>query len=259
MRADNQTIEVERRDRVGLIRLNRPSARNAINQDMTMEVVAAAEAFDADPAIGAIVITGSSGVFAAGADVKQMALWFDADISADNWLLHWNRLTQLRKPIIAAVAGPALGGGCELAMMCDFIIAADTALFGQPEIRLGLIPGMGGTQRLKRLVGRGKAMELCLTGRTMDASEAERAGLVARVVPAADLMEDVMATAQHIANMPQPIVALLKDLVNRHDHVDLPQALDAERMAFESLFDRPDSREGVMAFLQKRSPDFGKK
>ena len=242
---------------MGLIRLNRPAARNAINREMTLELVAAAETFDADPAVGVIVITGSSEVFAAGADVKQMALWFDgSDIAADNWLRHWSRLTQLHKPIIAAVAGAALGGGCELAMMCDIIIAADTARFGQPEIRLGLIPGMGGTQRLMRLIGRAKAMELCLTGRMIDANEAERIGLVARVAPAATLMGDVMATAQAIAGMPQSVVTLLKGLIGQHEHVGLSQGLDAERVAFESLFSRQDSREGVMAFLQKRAPDF---
>lgn len=256
MSTDEPSIIVETVDRVGLIRLNRPEARNAINRDMTDQVIAAAFAFDADPAIGAIIVTGSATVFAAGADVKQMALWFDADIAADNWLLPWTRLPELSKPIIAVVSGLALGGGCELAMMCDFIIASDTARFGQPEIHLGLIPGMGGTQRLTRLVGRSKAMELCLTGRMIDAVEAERIGLVTRVVPVASLMDEAISTAQQIAGMPQTVVSRLKSLINRDDQTHLLEDLTAERLAFESLFDCQDAREGVRAFLEKRPPNF---
>ncbi len=251
-----QTIVVETRGRVGLIRLNRPQALNALNATLKDELLAAAEAFDADPGIGCIVLTGSDKAFAAGADIKEMAGKayidvFDADYAAD-----YERLTRVRKPIIAAVSGFALGGGCEVAMMCDLIIAADTAKFGQPEIKLGVIPGMGGTQRLTRAVGKAKAMDLILTGRMMDAAEAERAGLVARVVPAASLMEEAMKVAETIAAMSLPSVLSAKEAVNRAFESPLAEGLRFERRVFHALFATEDQKEGMAAFVEKRPPKF---
>ncbi len=251
-----QTIVVETRGRVGLIRLNRPQALNALNATLKDELLAAAEGFDADPGIGCIVLTGSDKAFAAGADIKEMAGKayidvFDADYAAD-----YERLTRVRKPIVAAVAGFALGGGCEVAMMCDLIIAADTARFGQPEIKLGVIPGMGGTQRLTRAVGKAKAMDLILTGRMMDAAEAERAGLVARVVPAASLMEEAMKVAETIAAMSLPSVLSAKEAVNRAFESPLAEGLRFERRVFHALFATEDQKEGMAAFVEKRAPKF---
>ncbi len=251
-----QTIVVETRGRVGLIRLNRPQALNALNATLKDELLAAAEGFDADPGIGCIVLTGSDKAFAAGADIKEMAGKayidvFDADYAAD-----YERLGRVRKPIVAAVAGFALGGGCEVAMMCDLIIAADTARFGQPEIKLGVIPGMGGTQRLTRAVGKAKAMDLILTGRMMDAAEAERAGLVARVVPAASLMEEAMKVAETIAAMSLPSVLSAKEAVNRAFESPLAEGLRFERRVFHALFATEDQKEGMAAFVEKRPPKF---
>jgi enoyl-CoA hydratase len=251
-----QTIIVETRGRVGIVRLNRPQALNALNSMLKDELLAAAESFDADAAIGCILIAGSDKAFAAGADIKEMAdkSYFDlfsADFTAD-----YERLTRVRKPIIAAVAGLALGGGCELAMMCDIIIAADSAKFGQPEIKLGVIPGMGGTQRLTRAVGKAKAMDLILTGRMMDAVEAERCGLVARVVPAASLMEEALKAAETIAAMSLPAVQTAKEAVNRSLEIPLAEGLRFERRVFHALFATADQKEGMAAFVEKRPAKF---
>jgi len=250
------TILVETRGRVGLITLNRPDALNALNIALMTEVVEAATGFDADPEIGAIVITGSERAFAAGADIKEMASASQMDMYLGDRFAGWDRFRAIRTPIIAAVAGHALGGGCELAMMCDFILAADTARFGQPEIKLGVIPGIGGTQRLTRAVGKAKAMELILTGRTMDAAEAERSGLVARVVPAADLLDDALATAATIASMSLPIAMLAKESVQAAFETSLDAGLKFERRAFQSTFATDDQKEGMAAFIEKRSPKF---
>ncbi|MFD2248667.1 enoyl-CoA hydratase [Pseudochelatococcus lubricantis] len=244
------------RGRVGLITLNRPKALNAINRQLTEEVLAAAQAFDADPSIGAIVITGSEKAFAAGADIKEMQPQGYIDMYLADWFGAWERLPAVRKPVIAAVAGFALGGGCELAMMADFIIAADTAKFGQPEIKLGVIPGMGGSQRLTRLIGRAKAMELVLTGRFIDAQEAERAGLVARVVPAAELLDDALKTAKTIAFHSLPVTLIAKEAVNRASETTLEEGLRFERRVFHSLFALEDQKEGMTAFIEKRAPAF---
>lgn len=251
-----ETILVETRGRVGLITLNRPKALNAINRLLTVELLAAAEAFDRDPAIGCIVVTGSEKAFAAGADIKEMQSAASIDMYQSDWFGDWDRMTKLRTPVIAAVAGFALGGGCELAMMCDFILAADTAKFGQPEIKLGVMPGMGGSQRLTRLVGRSKAMEMCLTGRMMDAHEAERAGLVSRIVPAADLVAEALKTAETIAAMSLPAAMMAKEAVNRADEVALAEGLRFERRLFHSMFGFEDQKEGMAAFVGKRPAEF---
>jgi enoyl-CoA hydratase len=254
--ATYENVLVETRGRVGLITLNRPKALNALNLATATEVVTAAEAFDADPGIGCLVITGSEKAFAAGADIREMQAKTYGEMVETDFFAVWQRLPAIRKPVIAAVAGFALGGGCEVAMMCDIIIAADTAKFGQPEIKLGVIPGMGGTQRLTRLVGRAKAMELCLTGRLMDAAEAERAGMVSRVVPAAELMAEAMATAETIAALSLPAVLMLKDAVNRSDELGMAEGVRFERRVFHALFATADQKEGMAAFLEKRAPNF---
>jgi enoyl-CoA hydratase len=251
-----QAIVVETHGRVGIIRLNRPQALNALNAVLRNELLAAAEAFDADAEIGCILITGSDKAFAAGADIKEMADQSYIDISRADYPVDYERLTRVRKPIIAAVAGYALGGGCELAMMCDFIIAADTARFGQPEIKLGVIPGIGGTQRLTRAVGKAKAMDLILTGRMMDAAEAERSGLVARVVPAASLMNEAMKAAETIAAMSLPSVLAAKEAVNRSFETSLAEGVRFERRVFHALFATKDQKEGMAAFIEKRPPKF---
>jgi len=251
-----ETIIVETRGRVGLIRMNRPQALNALSAALKAELFAAAAAFEADPAIACIVITGTDKAFAAGADIKEMADRTYADVLRNDFGDEWDRLTRLRKPLIAAVAGFALGGGCEVAMMCDIIIAADTAKFGQPEIKLGVIPGMGGTQRLTRAVGKAKAMDLVLTGRMMDAAEAERAGLVARVVPAASLLEEAMKVAETIAAMSLPSVMTAKEAVNRAFETSLAEGLRFERRVFHALFATHDQKEGMAAFVAKRPPKF---
>jgi enoyl-CoA hydratase len=254
-----EAIIVETHGRVGLIRLNRPQALNALNPAIRSELLAAAEAFDADPAIGCIVITGSDKAFAAGADIKEMADQSYMDVFLSDYAAAYERLTRVRKPIVAAVAGFALGGGCEVAMMCDVIIAADTAKFGQPEIKLGVIPGMGGTQRLTRAVGKAKAMDLVLTGRMMDAAEAERSGLVSRVVPAASLMEEAMKVAETIASMSLPSVLSAKEAINRSFEAPLDEGLRFERRVFHALFATEDQKEGMAAFIAKRPAKFKNK
>ena len=241
-----ETIIVERRGRVGIIRFNRPQALNALNATLKNELLGAVEAFDADANVGCILLTGSDKAFAAGADIKEMADKSYIDISRADYAGDYERLTRVRKPLIAAVAGFALGGGCELAMLCDFIIAADNAKFGQPEIKLGIIPGIGGTQRLTHAVGKAKAMDMILTGRMMDAAEAERSGLVARVVPAARLMEDAIKIAETIAALSEPSLIAAKEAVNR----------SFERRIFHALFATKDRKEGMTAFIEKRPPRF---
>jgi len=251
-----ETIITETRGRVGLIRIHRPQALNALNTTVLREIGAALDGFEADAGIGAIVLTGSDKAFAAGADIKEMQSLEFVDMYLGNYLAEWERVAATRKPVIAAVAGYALGGGCELAMMCDFILAADNARFGQPEITLGVIPGMGGTQRLTRAVGKAKAMELCLTGRMMDAEEAERAGLVARIVPLAELVDEAVRVAGKIAGFSLPAVMMAKEAVNRSQESPLAEGLRAERRMFHSLFALEDQKEGMKAFAEKRQPVF---
>jgi enoyl-CoA hydratase len=251
-----QNIVVETRGRVGVIRLNRPQALNALNAALMEELAAAIAGYDADPAIGCVVITGSEKAFAAGADIKEMTGKSYMEAFMGNFTATWDAVARARKPAIAAVAGFALGGGCELAMQCDFIIAADNARFGQPEIKLGIIPGIGGTQRLARAVGKAKAMDLILTGRMMDAAEAERAGLVARVVPAAELMTETMKAADAIAAMSLPSVMVAKEAVNRAFEVSLAEGVAFERRVFHALFATEDQKEGMSAFVEKRPPAF---
>jgi enoyl-CoA hydratase len=251
-----QNIIVETRGRVGLVTLNRPQALNALNAAVIGELTRALDAYEADDGIGCIVITGSEKAFAAGADIKEMQSKTYMDVYKGDFIESWQRVTACRKPVIAAVAGFALGGGCELAMMCDFIIAADTAKFGQPEIRLGVIPGSGGTQRLTRFVGKSKAMEMCLTGRMMDAAEAERSGLVSRVVPAADLLAEAVKAAETIASMSLPAVMMAKEAVNRSFETTLSEGVRFERRVFHSLFATEDQKEGMAAFAEKRKAQF---
>src|SRR5215467_14167268 len=250
----HQHLIVETKGRVGVVRLNRPQALNALNTALMSELAAAIGAFEADGGIGCIVITGSDKAFAAGADVKEMATKSYLDAFMSNFAASWDRVARMRKPVIAAVAGFALGGGCELAMQCDFIIAADNAKFGQPEIKLGVIPGIGGTQRLTRAIGKAKAMDLNLTGRMMDAAEAERSGLVARVVPAASLMDEAMKVAETIANMSLPSVLAGKEAINRAFESGLSEGIKFERRVFHSLFATEDQKEGMKAFVEKRAP-----
>ncbi len=252
--ATYETLLVEQRaGGVTLITLNRPQALNALNNQVLGELVAAARAFDADPNQGCAVLTGSEKAFAAGADIKEMAGQSFGDMYGDNYFAGWEMFTRTRKPVIAAVAGFALGGGCELAMMCDFILAADTAKFGQPEIKLGVAPGMGGSQRLTRAVGKSKAMEMCLTGRFMDAAEAERAGLVSRVIPAADLVEEAVKVAAQIAAMAPLAVLANKEMVNAAFETTLSQGVQFERRLFHGLFGTEDQKEGMAAFVEKRA------
>ena len=251
-----ETILVETRGKVGLITLNRPKALNALNSQVLAELLAATQAFDANPQIGAMVLTGSDKAFAAGADIKEMQSKTYVDMYLEDFFAGWETFARTRKPIIAAVAGYALGGGCELAMMCDFIIAADTARFGQPEITLGVMPGMGGSQRLTRFVGKSKAMDMCLTGRMMDAAEAERSGLVSRVVPLAGLVDEALAAAQKIAGFSLPAVLMAKEAVNRAYETTLSEGLRFERRVFHSMFALEDQKEGMAAFTEKRQADF---
>jgi len=251
-----ETIIVERRGRVGWITLNRPEALNALNSTLIREIVSAGRTFDADPEVGAIVLTGSDKAFAAGADIKDMS-----GLGYDEMYMHspfegWGDFGRLRTPVIAAVAGFALGGGCELAMMCDIILAADTAKFGQPEINLGVIPGIGGTQRLPRAVGKYKAAELVLTGRLMGAEEAERAGLVSRIVPAEELLSEAAVVAENIASKSLPVVYAAKDALQAAQETALSEGLRFERQAFAATFALHDHSEGMAAFLEKRSPQF---
>ncbi|MCC9173080.1 enoyl-CoA hydratase [Arthrobacter sp. zg-Y179] len=249
-------ILVEQRGRVGLVTLNRPEALNALNKATMDELVHAVSAMDADPAVGAVVVTGSGKAFAAGADIKEMQSKGYMDMYAADWFRGWEDFTRLRIPVIAAVSGFALGGGCELAMMCDFIIAGDNAKFGQPEINLGVLPGMGGSQRLTRAVGKSKAMDMILTGRFMGAEEAERAGLVSRVVPAADVVEEAMEAAAVIASKSKPVAMVAKEAVNAAFETGLAQGVLFERRVFHSLFATEDQKEGMAAFVEKRKPDF---
>ncbi|NNJ75343.1 MAG: enoyl-CoA hydratase [Anderseniella sp.] len=249
-------ISVETRDAVGLVTLNRPDALNALNSALIDELNQALDVFEADGAIGAIVITGSEKAFAAGADIKEMQSQSYMDVYLGDFIGKWERVSQCRKPVIAAVAGYALGGGCEMAMMCDFILAADTAKFGQPEINLGAMPGAGGTQRLTRFVGKSKAMEMCLTGRMMDAEEAERSGLVSRIIPAADLVDEAVKTAAVIAAKSMPIAMMTKETVNRAYETTLSEGVRFERRVFHSMFATDDQKEGMAAFAEKRKPKF---
>ncbi len=251
-----ETILVSREDRVGTITLNRPQALNALNSQVMAEVTTAAAEFDADPGIGAIIITGSAKAFAAGADIKEMASLSFSEVFEADFFAAWGRLAAVRTPLIAAVSGWALGGGCELAMMCDILIAADTAKFGQPEITLGVLPGMGGSQRLTRAIGKAKAMDMILTGRNMDAAEAERSGLVSRVVPADSLLEEANTVAAKIASMSRPASRMAKEAVNRAFESTLTEGLLYERRLFHSAFATDDQTEGMAAFTEKRPPVF---
>lgn len=256
--ADNkyETILTEREERVGIITLNRPAALNALNSQMMNEITSAAAELDSDPNIGAIIITGSAKAFAAGADIKEMAHLRFAEAFDADFFATWGALAAVRTPTIAAVAGHALGGGCELAMMCDVLIAADTAKFGQPEIKLGVLPGMGGSQRLTRAIGKAKAMDLILTGRTIDAAEAERSGLVSRVVPAENLLSEAKAVATTISQMSRPAARMAKEAVNRAFESPLSEGLLYERRLFHSTFATADQSEGMAAFIEKRPANF---
>ncbi|WP_325050701.1 enoyl-CoA hydratase [Nocardia suismassiliense] len=253
---DFETILLERKGRVGWITLNRPKALNALNAQVLDDVIAALDELERDDEVGAVVITGSERAFAAGADIKEMQPKSYMDMFLNDYFARWDRLAQFRKPTIAAVAGYALGGGCELAMICDILIAADTAKFGQPEIKLGVIPGIGGSQRLTRAVGKAKAMDLVLTGRNMDAEEAERAGLVSRIVPAADLLDTALEVAETIASMSLPVTMIAKESVNRSFETTLAEGLRFERRVFHSLFAIDDQKEGMTAFVEKRPAKF---
>ena len=246
------TILVEQRGAVTLVTLNRPQALNALNSDVLRELIAAFGAYDSDPGQRCLVLTGSENAFAAGADIKEMQQQLFADMYSSDFFAGWEKVTATRKPWIAAVSGYALGGGCEVAMMADFIIAADTAKFGQPEIKLGVTPGMGGSQRMAHAVGKAKAMEMCLTGRMMDAAEAERSGLVARVVPAASLLDEALKTAEAIAAMPPLAAVAVKEMVNAAFEIPLSQGIRFERRLFHGLFGTEDQKEGMTAFVEKR-------
>ena len=253
-----ECIIVETRGGVGLITLNRPDALNALNSTLVDELSHALDTFEADPAIGAMVITGSNKAFAAGADIKEMQSKFFIDVYMEDFITrNWERVTTCRKPVIAAVAGYALGGGCELAMMCDFILAGDNAKFGQPEINLGVMPGAGGTQRLTRFVGKSKAMEMVLTARMMDAEEAERSGLVSRVVPADELVDEAVKVADRIAELSRPSVMMAKEAVNKAYETTLREGVMFERRIFHANFATEDKQEGMAAFVEKRKPQFG--
>ncbi|MFE2144011.1 enoyl-CoA hydratase [Streptomyces sp. NPDC059456] len=251
-----ETILLERKGRVAVLTLDRPEALNALNLRVMTEVVSAAEQLDRDPDVGCIVLTGSPKAFAAGADIKEMRPQSYTDMYLSDWFTAWDRLGQVRTPTLAAVSGYALGGGCELAMLCDILLAADTATFGQPEIKLGVIPGIGGSQRLTRAVGKAKAMELCLTGRTMDAAEAERAGLVSRIVPADELLAEALAVAATVADMSKPVAMMAKEAVNRAFETTLTEGVRFERRLFHAVFATADQKEGMSAFVDKRPPHF---
>jgi enoyl-CoA hydratase len=251
-----ENIIVETHGSVGLIRLNRPKALNALNSGLIQELNAALVTFENDPEIGALVLTGSEKAFAAGADIKELQSLTYMDAYLSDSIRSWERLSFFRKPAIAAVAGFALGGGCELAMMCDFILAAENAKFGQPEVKLGILPGAGGTQRLARFVGKAKAMEMCLTGRMMDAQEAERSGLVSRIVPAEQLVEEALRTAAAIASMSLPIAMQIKDCINSAYESTLTEGVKFERRNFHAAFATHDQKEGMAAFIEKRQANF---
>ena len=250
--SDAQTVLVEQHDRVVLVTLNRPEALNALNTQLMVELIDVLGTVDRDPSIGAVVLTGSARAFAAGADVKQMHTQSFVDVYLSDWFAAWDDLSRVRTPLIAAVAGHALGGGCELAMSCDLLIAADTAVFGQPEIKLGVIPGIGGSQRLTRAIGKAKAMDMVLTGRTMDAREAEQAGLVSRVVAADELVTQALQVAATIAAMSKPIAFMAKETVNRAYETTLAEGVRFERRLFHATFATDDQTEGMTAFVEKR-------
>ena len=251
-----ENIRVEKRGRVALVTLNRPKALNALNSELIAELNAALALFESDDKIGCVVLTGSEKAFAAGADIKEMSSLSFVEAYKTDFITSWEQVSRFRKPIVAAVAGYALGGGCELAMMCDFILAAENAKFGQPEITLGVMPGAGGTQRLTRFVGKSKAMEMCLTGRMMDAAEAERSGLVSRVVPLDELLEEAMRVAEKIADFSLPISMMTKESVNRAYETTLAEGVRFERRVFHSMFATDDQTEGMNAFVEKRAPQF---
>ncbi len=252
-----QTILLDKEDGIATITLNRPKALNALNQELLGELVDALRQLDDDPEIGCIILTGSEKAFAAGADIKEMSEKTYADVLGEDFFGAASQaMAAVRKPVIAAVNGYALGGGCEVAMLCDMIFAGDSAKFGQPEIKLGVIPGIGGTQRLTRAIGKAKAMDMVLTGRNMDAQEAERAGLVARIFPADDLLEETKKVARTIAAMSRPSVLLAKEAVGRSQEVSLAEGLLFERRVFHSLFATEDQKEGMAAFIEKRQPQF---
>jgi enoyl-CoA hydratase len=254
--SDLETIRVERRGRVALVTLDRPKALNALNTQLMHEVSQTLTQLDRASDVGAIVVTGSAKAFAAGADIKEMQQQSFADVYTGDWFAAWDDLGRVRTPLVAAVAGYALGGGCELAMMCDVLLAADTAVFGQPEIKLGVIPGIGGSQRLTRAIGKAKAMEMVLTGRTIGAEEAERAGLVSRIVPADDLLAEALSVADTIAGMSKPVAMMAKEAVNRAFETSLAEGVHFERRLFHSTFAMSDQREGMTAFVEKREPRF---
>ncbi|MBT3306523.1 MAG: enoyl-CoA hydratase [Alphaproteobacteria bacterium] len=252
-----KNILVETNDGVGVITLNRPDAMNALSDALMTEMTSALDGFEADPDVGCIVVTGSEKAFAAGADIKEMQYQSYMDAYLEDFITrNWERVTTCRKPVVAAVAGYALGGGCELAMMCDFIIAADNAKFGQPEITLGVLPGAGGSQRLTRLVGKSKSMDMCLTGRMMDADEAERAGLVSRIVPVGDLLEETMKAAGKIAAMSRPAAMMVKESIDRSYEMTLSEGVRFERRLFQSAFATEDQKEGMDAFANKRKAEW---
>jgi enoyl-CoA hydratase len=254
---ESTTIIIETHGPVGLVRLNRPKQLNALNDTLMNELGEALMAFDANADIGAMVITGSDKAFAAGADIGAMATWSYMDVYKSDYITrNWETIRRVRKPVIAAVNGFALGGGCELAMMCDIILAGEGARFGQPEIKLGIIPGAGGTQRLPRAVGKAKAMELCLTGRMMDAQEAERSGLISRIVPNDKLVDEALAVATAISQLSQPAVMMIKESINRAYESSLSEGVLFERRGFHSLFATEDQKEGMAAFVEKRAPNF---
>jgi enoyl-CoA hydratase len=251
-----ETIRVEQRERVGLVTIDRPQALNALSLQVMQELTDALAVLDGQARTGCIVITGSERAFAAGADIKEMQEQSYSDMYLADWFGGWDALSRVRTPLLAAVAGFALGGGCELAMMCDVLIAADTAVFGQPEIKLGVMPGMGGSQRLTRAIGKAKAMDMCLTGRTMGADEAERAGLVSRVVPADRLLEEALAVAATIAGMSLPSAMMTKEAVNRAYETTLAEGVRFERRVFHAMFATADQKEGMRAFVEKRPASF---
>ncbi|MEN8722023.1 MAG: enoyl-CoA hydratase [Alphaproteobacteria bacterium] len=255
-----ENILLDRKSGVGIVTLNRPKALNALCHDLVTELNDALDQLEADDAIGAIVVTGSEKAFAAGADIKEMQPKSYMDVYKEDFITAtWERLSRVRKVTIAAVNGYALGGGCELAMMCDFILAGDTAKFGQPEINLGVMPGAGGTQRLTRFIGKSKAMEMCLTGRMMDAEEAERSGLVSRIIPAADLVDEAVKVAEKIAELSRPATMMTKETVNRAYETTLSEGIRFERRLFHSMFAMEDQTEGMNAFIDKRTPNFTNK
>ena len=251
-----ETLLLEQKGRVTIITLNRPKALNALNSLVLRELTESLNALDQDQDVGCIVITGSEKAFAAGADIKEMQSKSLTEMHAEDFLSGWEAIGRVRKPIIAAVSGFALGGGCELALMCDMIFAADTAKFGQPEVKLGVMPGMGGSQRLTRIIGRSKAMDLCLTGRMMSAEEAERSGLVARIFPAAELLAKTIEAAEVIGSMSLPSVLMIKEAINQTDSMSLADGLRFERRVFHTLFATEDQKEGMAAFAEKRTPNF---